>query len=129
MIAINMEMPASCVDCPFQMIGDEQDFQCIVADKEFCNIDVNRRQDWCPLLNVEDLSLRGYRLGDLANLAWLFEKFGYTESEIRDINHDFGHLYKMFLKCLAEDAEKAIKAAIEPTHTNPEDSYREGFEK
>ena len=50
MVAIkNMEMPASCIDCPFQMIGDEQDFQCIVADKEFCNIDVNRRQDWCPL--------------------------------------------------------------------------------
>ena len=55
MVAIkNMEMPASCIDCPFQMIGDEQDFQCIVADKEFCNIDVNRRQGWCPLEEVSE---------------------------------------------------------------------------
>lgn len=82
MVAIkNMKMPVSCIDCPFQWLGMSQDFQCIVADKEFYHIDVNRRQDWCPL---------------------------------EELRGPFTTIYQ-----LGEDA----------AHRNPEDSYREGFEK
>lgn len=50
MVKIEMEMPKSCADCPF-----EKDFECILDDDLFANGECDTmRNKHCPLIECEE---------------------------------------------------------------------------
>lgn len=47
----NMALPSDCSECPVAVINDG--FKCMLTDKKFYHILNGRRQEWCPLIEVE----------------------------------------------------------------------------
>ena len=54
MIKIDMEMPKSCIDCPFLHHDYFGDFTCGAQDFETIDYVEGERADDCPLEEVED---------------------------------------------------------------------------
>jgi hypothetical protein len=56
MIALNIEMPKTCRECPCQDMNEEYSPFCYAADcmGKILRIDRNKKPDECPLIDLEE---------------------------------------------------------------------------
>lgn len=55
MIKIDIKMPSGCYECPCLSAWIESfeiEFNCAINQKKLSS--VNKRQEWCPLIEVEE---------------------------------------------------------------------------
>lgn len=62
MIALNIEMPKTCRECPCQDRNEEYSPFCYAADcmGKILRIDRNKKPDECPLVDCVELKSRDY---------------------------------------------------------------------